>query len=315
MNTPLTVDGMLAQPEVVAANIAYQTFAALIKASEEGVFLFCEGRDGRYYGSKIDLICNKEAHPIHSGNKKNVIETYKMIKNRREYTIYKTAFFVDKDFDLPLNNPDIYETPCYAVENLYCNQECFSNILKNEFGLTIVDDDYTMAMTHFETRLNEFNDAVLLLNAWYACTKDARYESNQPINLASLEKKLPENFVNITFDNISFSYTLADIERMTEEQKPNAFRINPQNLAIKVADFTDLTNKSCVFRGKYLMQFLAFYLATIAEKGNQKMPTFFTKKRKNHLTTDKDNTEKLLSSLAQYAITPPCLRQYLQRFV
>lgn len=36
-------------------------------------------------------------------------------------------FFVDNDYDESLEgiSPDLYETPCYSIENLYAQKEVF----------------------------------------------------------------------------------------------------------------------------------------------------------------------------------------------
>ena len=245
---------------------------------------------------------------------------HKIIKNRVEYRNYPTAFFIDRDFDKLQNHADIYETPCYSIENLYCNIDCFAAILKSEFSLTEIDEDFKTAKTHFTSRLNEFNQAVLLLNAWYACAKDARLNSILPINIPKLGNKIPDNFVEITFDKITFNYNLANIETDIDEKwqkgnkEGNVFKVDNQKFMQKVAAFEAENNKTCVFRGKYQLLFFAFYLHHLAENGNQKTPTFFKEKRKNHLTISKDNSEKILSSYSQYANTPDCLRDYLQKF-
>ena len=291
-------------------DMALITLSKIIRENVEGIFCFCEGKDARYYGARIKEICTQTDHPISCGSKWGVQRVHFLIQKNTAYTALKKAFFVDKDFDLPLNNLDIYETPCYSLENLYANTHSFSDILKREFSLNITDDDYKKAVLHFENRLNEFNDVVLLLNAWYACQKDHRNVTNIPIAIPSLGNKIPNGFVSLSFDEIKANYTILDIENLFSTARKD----NSTVLEAKINDFNQKNDKSCVFRGKFQMEFFAFYLATIAEKGNQKIPTFFKEKRKNHLSIHKESSEKLLSSLAQYAVTPPCLREYLVRF-
>ena len=54
-----------------------------------------------------------------------------------------TMFFVDRDYDFSQKqiDEDLFVTPCYSIENLYVQRECFVNILQSEFGLNEIEGD------------------------------------------------------------------------------------------------------------------------------------------------------------------------------
>lgn len=87
-------------------------------------FAFFEGKDAPYYSMRIERISNKEVEPIKCKGKSNVKGIYKYLSKKNEYNRYSTGFFIDKDYDdneLEYINNNFYVTPCYAIENFYCN--------------------------------------------------------------------------------------------------------------------------------------------------------------------------------------------------
>jgi Protein of unknown function (DUF4435) len=100
-----------------------------------------------------------------------------LITTHKEYDKYKKAFFIDRDFNpsLPAHNPPIFETPCYSIENLYVSFDVFKAILINEFHLSEVSDSaFETCLTLYMKMQNEYHDAIMLFNAWYACLIDIR---------------------------------------------------------------------------------------------------------------------------------------------
>ncbi|PVV55007.1 DUF4435 domain-containing protein, partial [Chryseobacterium sp. HMWF035] len=89
--------------------IVYQKY--ILSAKQENcnkLFCFYEGFDANYYSSRIKNIVDKDYFNFSCKNKNNVLKIYNKIKHQKDK--YNLLFFVDKDFDNNLNNPDIYET-------------------------------------------------------------------------------------------------------------------------------------------------------------------------------------------------------------
>ena len=108
-------------------------------------FAFFEGKDAPYYSMRIERISNKEVEPIKCKGKSNVKGIYKYLSKKNEYNRYSTGFFIDKDYDdneLEYINNNFYVTPCYAIENFYCNDKCLERILKCELGYNSSDEDF-----------------------------------------------------------------------------------------------------------------------------------------------------------------------------
>ena len=99
-------------------SVVYQKFQFHCKEENKTkLFCFFEGKDAPYYSSRIKNYFDDYIN-FKCNNKANVIKLYKKINNKK--SDYLLAFFIDRDFDDSLENPDIYETPTYSIENLYC---------------------------------------------------------------------------------------------------------------------------------------------------------------------------------------------------
>ena len=113
------------------AQVAYHEFALHTKAGKDGLFCFFEGErgtDNPYYVPKIKRY-TQQYHPIRCGGRDAVLKVYELITIHPEYNAYKKAFFIDRDFNKPLEprNPPIFETPCYSIENFYTSVETFKD--------------------------------------------------------------------------------------------------------------------------------------------------------------------------------------------
>jgi hypothetical protein len=281
-------------------SVSFHKFVLLSRGRENHLFCFFEGNDSVYYSSRIKASCSTEYHPISCGNKKAVLGVYLMLNND-VYKKYKKAFFVDSDFDDHIGNPEIFETPCYSVENFYVNTYTIKEILKNEFKLIEEDESFQSVISLFEKQLNEFNQATLLFNAWYAALKSKN--STKSIKV-SLDDKLPKDFVCVKVGEIKSKYTLANIKEhfkeCLEEVTEDEVEKSRQVLCSK-----DLSN--CL-RGKFQFWFLYEFLNYIIEDSNTSNKIMKTKTKFNL------NRGQMISQLSQYAYTPQELRTYLQKF-
>lgn len=284
--------------------VAFHKFVLLCKEDRKhDLFCFFEGRDSQYYNSRIKFITTRNYHPISCGNKKSVLETYYQIKKSSTYSKYLKAYFVDRDFDPILANNDIYETPCYSVENFYVNSSCMSEILKNEFLLTEADNEYDSIMYLFNSELNKYNQSTILFNAWYAALKHKKNVENLKTTGVCLEEKLPKNFICLKIGSIISDYDFNKIK----ETFPEAIVITEEEIEVKRKDLLN-GDISFKLRGKFQFTFLYEFLRYLIEDAN-KLKTIL--KRKTKFNADKAS---LRTQLSQYAITPKNLKEYLEKY-
>ena len=106
----MSVEEMIRRREE-SANTAFITFNKHISQGKMGLFCFFEGKDSPYYVARIRMLFSGNYYPIACSGKSKVLKINELIGFHKELEAYKTAFFVDKDFDPPISNPKIYETP------------------------------------------------------------------------------------------------------------------------------------------------------------------------------------------------------------
>lgn len=285
------------------ANVAFVEFVQHIRQDKNGLFCFFEGKDMPYYYNKVRQVYQGNYYAISCKGKSKVLKVYELINYHQIYDKYKKGFFVDSDFDLPINNPAIYETPCYSIENFYTSPTVFSEILKHELGLTEVSESYENAMNCYQKLQHQFLEKTTLFNAWYACLKDLRNQNGTKTGV-SLSDKLPRDFINISLENIKINY---DFETIKNEF-PTALSISETTLNEKINQFNQV-DKNCVFRGKYGFFFMLEILEKLVEdsiKGKQ----FIQNKIKYNITQSQG-----ISQFAQYAETPQNLTKYLERIL
>lgn len=198
--------------------VGYHRFMLKYKKSKRDPICLVEGEDSKYYRVRIKSICDgKEPSFVICGGKKGVIETYESIKGVTEYNNCKLMVFVDKDFDDPLNNTDIYETPCYSIENLYTTIGAFKSILTDELKIDEDSDkdDYSTCIELFVRNQFSFHSAATELNAWIACQRDlSRSGIASRLNLNNKENELMDRFFNVGVDQTSKVYSIRDIENI-----------------------------------------------------------------------------------------------------
>ena len=146
-------------------NVAEAVFKKFTEAKDKFdtyAFCFFEGEDGKYYNSRIEKYWGGNFIPLVAGNKKEVLKVMRMIKASPLYNTVCTMFFVDRDYDKSLKgtDKDLFETPCYSIENLYAQETTFCRILQAEFGLSIIDSDYCKCLETYRARLAEFNQII-----------------------------------------------------------------------------------------------------------------------------------------------------------
>ncbi len=284
------------------ATAVFTEFSRLYNDKTEDLFCFFEGKDSPYYGVRIkNIIGIKDYQPCKCNGKKNVLAVYENISARPFYQQAKLAYFIDRDFDKSIAEQGlqaIYETPCYSIENFYTSITCFSAILKEEFDLTEIDEDFQKCIDLYRNRQQEFHNAVETLNVWIACQREI--SSNIQLSKITVHKH-----ITITLERVSNVYTLEDIQQIF----PDTPIIPPEKLEAKKQEL-HFSNPQLSFRGKFEIEFLQKFIAQLVQDANKNIK-YFKNKRPVKLSIAEP---EILSRLSQYADTPDCLRSYLLQF-
>ncbi|WP_426672047.1 DUF4435 domain-containing protein [Mucilaginibacter sp. McL0603] len=283
-----------------SATTAYHKFVLLSNRRETDLFCFFEGQDSKYYSPRIKAFSQTNYHPIICGNKQTVIKTFQLLDEKEVYKKYKKLYFIDRDFDEKNENPHIYETPCYSIENLYCQEETLIEILKNEFSLTEEDREFHIIIETFRKNQKDYHSATALFNAWYAVLKCVRNKTGVSTNV-SLDESLPKDFILLKIGELRSNYDLQKIK----ETFPDALTVTDDDINKKEQEFLK-ADCSKIFRGKFEMHFFYKFLLYLIEDANKE------KKMLKKKTSFSVSRGLLLSQICQYAITPSCLNEYLK---
>lgn len=292
------------------SQVAYQEFMLHVKQNKEGLFCFFEGKDNHYYAPIIKRF-TENYYSINCGGKDKVLGVYRLISKHTEYKKYKKDFFVDRDFDEPLKNPNIFETPCYSIENFYTSVNVFKEIVKNSFGLSEVSEAYQTCLNLYTQRQQEFHQAILLFNAWYACLIFLRNTKKieTGVNLSDkLNDKETKNFITFTLEHISKNYTL----ELIQQNFPNAPEVSQSILNQKIIEFSNCEHHK-VFRGKYEMWFIVTMIDLLVQDSNNKHN--YLKEKIKFSFSSKISNEQAIELFSNYAETPDCLMTYLTNMV
>jgi len=311
----LNVEGM--HKGIKKHNVKFLEFTRIHANKPNCLICFFEGEDARYYGIRIqENLDGIEWEGIDCKGKKPVLELFELLETHSEpkYRCTKTAFFVDRDFDLPLppnKRTKIYETPCHSIENLYTSLACFKKILNQGFKIReFVEDDkpfFNKCITLFTQTKKKFHDAIAPLNAWIMLMRKMEKETSTPKKTSLNEIKF-EKLVKIEIDNVSKQYTIDDINTTFRERDD----IPEIEVTTKVNSFSTI-DCGKIFRGKYEVEFLSKFLTKLKEDLCAPSPTYFDKKRKIPFSLPTSSSD-ILSQFSQYADTPQCLRDYLKSF-
>lgn len=283
-----------------ATSVAFHRFILLKDTYSDAFFYFVEGKDAPYYIHRVKTIVQgKDCIPIKCGNKEKTIQIHKLLSSNLLYNKYKKGYFVDKDFDDNSKlSSDIYVTPCYSIENLYCTEKVLSEILKCEFDILPSDQEYNIILQLFSEEQSKFHDATILFNAWYACAKRKNIATG-----VNLDDKFPKDFLTLKIKNITYSYNIESIKSKYSEVP----QISNDEIEIMKER---LKNDPCLnLRGKYEIQFFYEFVKYLIDDANEKKRRVYVK-GKTKLNLDK---AQILSQLSQYAMTPECLMQYIQQ--
>lgn len=288
--------------------VAYQDFMLHTRANKEGLFCFFEGKDNAYYIPRVKKYI-EQYHVIPCGGREKVLEVYKLINHHREYDKYKKGFFIDRDFNPPLSppNPEIFETPCYSIENFYVSVNVFQEIIKNNFYLSEISTEFDICLKLFKERQKEFHQAVILFNAWYACLIDKKNKAGLQM-IVNLSDKLPKGFIKFELDKITQQYNIETIKNKFTQ----ALDLSDEILQEKINEFT-YCEQDKVFRGKYELEFVLTIIELILKDSTTNNK--YIKSKIKSTFGEKISNEQALNLFSNYAETPQILDDYLGRVI
>ena len=265
-------------------------------------FCFYEGEDGKYYDDRIREKFNGKIVTYKVGNKKEVLKLLDKIREANLYEDVCTMFFVDRDFDESLagKDEDLFETPCYSIENLYVQRESMIKILQSEFGLNEIDEDFCKCMQDFETRGNEFNNHILEFNA-LVLLRRKKSDSNSDFSFSSVKTS---HMVKVDVDFI----TKAERYEKTIENIKKKLEIEEFELEEAKKELLEKGEFALNFRGKNQLDFFVEFIRRL-KKLNKNGGYFKFEYNNIHI----DITSNRLSELSKYAITPSCLEEFINK--
>ena len=292
------VDALI-QEKDRSASVGYAKFMLLTKQiadSNNYIFCFMEGKDAPYYTPRVEYEASQEVIPVVCGGKQAVIDVYKLVQHD-SYAKYKKLFFIDKDYDCMEYDENIYTTPCYSVENFYANIRVLQKVMKNEFYILPINEEYCDIINLFNSNINKFNESILEFNAWYICIKKSGIKPNFSINDA-LSK-----IVKLQINNIEKQYTINSLN--------DIFNCNYiiDNIFYNEALEYLKTNMEYNIRGKYELSFFCKFLQFLIRDANHLRQYI---KQKISFTLVENN---VLGQLSQYADTPESLKTYIQKMI
>lgn len=295
----MTLDQMREKRGV--SEVLFKKFTEAREYFETHAFCFYEGEDGKYYDSRVAQYWGSDFIPIVAGKKKEVLRVMQKIQSDPLYADVCTMFFIDRDFDESLanTNDDLFETPCYSIENFYAQEPVFCRILQSEFGLNLIDPDYHKCLADYRLRLNEFNNIIAKFNAV------VKYQHQYaPEIICQFSKVKTSHLAHIEIAQVTKSF------RHDEQIGKLISKLNADMALLETLE-NELHLESSphhVLRGKNQLDFLVAIIMKLKELNIS--GGYFSRKLNNVYITLTDNR---LSELSQYAITPPELDAFLEK--
>ncbi|MPW25512.1 DUF4435 domain-containing protein [Alkalibaculum sp. M08DMB] len=289
---------------------AYTRFCLDKEYHNKKIFCFFEGEDYKYYNPRIEKYMQIDYHQIiyySCGGRREVLKVHRKIKKDEVYNNVKKVYFIDRDF-VPecIEDFDVYQTPCYSIENFYTSLTSFKKILNREFGINIHEKDFEKCVNDFEKVHLLFHETTKFLNAWICGQRKFEKVTNNKNVLKLREFKIASLFNKINIDNIECKCDI-DLEKV-HEKFPNCEKIPSEKIEELLINFKDKDLQQ-IFRGKFELDFLKKIIEDLVQKNNDRK--YFEKYRVCISINPYINT---LSSLNEYADTPDCLIKFLKSY-
>ncbi|MBQ4530356.1 MAG: DUF4435 domain-containing protein [Lachnospiraceae bacterium] len=301
--------------------IVYDRFMKLYPKNPTRIYCFYEGKmDDKYYGLRIDKYFEQEKEHLCCEGKSNVLYMRKMLREIDIYKDCKGLFFIDRDFDEPVEDEEVFETPCYSIENLFVQRYTVEQIIKREFFISEDDSNFETICNMYTEALSKFHEVVKVLNAWiyFQRKQEKIHQKKKKLHLEILsEKKLYVLTLNKknTIVDIEKKYHLEDIERMFS----TAYPISEEEMCEHIK-MVEKMQPELDYRGKQEFDFLCCFI----EKVKEELSLCKKKKQNRGLLIYNSDMKKIsldlsakgdihISKLTNYAVMPQELDAYLKR--
>lgn len=272
-----------------------------------------EGKDDpKYYTSRFSSAFSDHWEAMSVQGKSNVLKLRDKIRENHIYKNDFTAFFVDRDFDDQIILTDLYTTPTYSIENLYCTATAFKRTLEAQCGLsgTEINGVETAKikqelLDEFISKSNEYcnNLRLTLTNlAFFYTRHEARDTKTALDDIVKIKTTLDKNL------DVRIIKRKKYFDTIKSRGKIKKFgNCNQEWALIK----NQAHNR---FRGKQQILFMITAIEGLAQNG------YFSKiiKEKYGVNLRLENpafSQHLLSNMAAYASTPPCLIDFMRNFI
>jgi len=152
--------------------------------------MFVEGHnDKAYYSDSVQRIApesNNYRFVYVCGGKTQVYDAYSNILSRFP-NCRRVLFFVDKDVDDIVgttwpNNPRIFVTTCYSIENYIVTRDALKGYFSNHLKVNRANFDLSQISEHFESELQKFYLLIRPIMAWIIVMR----RSGLQVNLADV---------------------------------------------------------------------------------------------------------------------------------
>lgn len=281
-----------------------------IRSHGRTIFII-EGKDDpKFYTSKISSVLGDLWDVVSVGGKAKVLELRMSIRNHPSYKSDKVFFLMDRDFDTRILDVDIYTTPSYSIENLYCDPATIKNLIIGECGLSNYKiqrrlDIISFVVKEYERLRAIFHRSKRLITANSVFLYIRKEMNGQKICL----DKVLKIEVKIAGDNL--------VIKLSKKSEYNAVRLaeksNFKNFVVHSPQLKEtLASPGMLFRGKQEILFLREFIKLLKEDSflSKNVHSQFGYKLKMENPSMADH---VLSSLAQYVRTPDCLIDFLGR--
>ncbi|MFJ5490896.1 MULTISPECIES: DUF4435 domain-containing protein [Pectobacterium] len=280
-----------------------------VRGSEQLIFII-EGKDDpKFYTSKIANFFYGKWDLLSVGGKSKVLELRHAIKGNPIYCTDKTFFMIDKDFDEEILEKDVYTTPSYSIENIYCEPETVRKMLVGECGLSNYKILHRSEILEYLTErylelqsLFHKNKRLIIANIIFLYARKGFLDKK-----VSLDKILKININIVEGDVLIKLNWKSEFNKSKNIERSNFLHFLKNNDQVKEV----LSNPGARFRGKQEIGFLKEFVKLLKDN------SFLTKEIEDRFSykLKLDNPslhDHMLSSLAQYVRTPDCLINFFE---
>lgn len=288
--------------------VGFAEFLQRYTTGDTSLHCFYEGHeDNIYYHGHIRGVHRTEnIHPYRCGGKSEVLEVFSLIAAKIEYKTARTLYFIDRDFDEHLQNPRVFETPYYSIENFYTQQFCLEEFLIGHLGISAGTSDFDFAIALFQQLKQAFYQLSRPVNAYLRCYVRKR-NLHGAVRLHIDERIHFTGGVNESLN----AFHVADIPANLPDLEvvfaaPGIVTQAEFDVELAVLSAED---EGKVGRGKFELQFMIAFMNRFKTAITKKNGYLLTKRYACKINFDVAN---FLSDFRSYSYTPDSLLTYIR---